>query len=275
MNLNFLRSKPIDYVNIVYFKNKGKLSSFTLSYRLFSFLRNLVILGVIWIPISAYIISVQLTKRIMSEKELTKNRDVILAYQDRIDSLYTKTYSDPSTPPTPSPSNTESGSDSTSSTTPNISDSSSTSTPEASTNLGVNNEVSSTSQVSTPTTPNTQESSFPVDIKDLKYSYSDNTLDITFNLASVVHPKSHKGRLLIVAFLDKKDDSDPDTTIIYPGYTDGKGVPDQKTGESFKVASFKTVSAKFVAPEGRKIVSFKIICHSNETSSPMERNIVL
>ena len=270
MNLNFLKSKPIDYVNIVYFKNKGKLSSFTLSFRLFSFLRNLVILGVIWIPISAYIISVQLTKRIMSEKELTKNRDVILAYQDRIDSLYTKTYSESSTTPTP-----ESGSNSTSSTIPNISDSSSTSTQEVSTNLDVNNEVSSTSQPSTTTTQNTKESSFPVDIKDLKYSYSDNALDITFNLASTVHPKSHKGTLLIVAFLDKKEDLDPDTTISYPGYISGSGVPDKKAGESFKVASFKTVSAKFIAPEGRKIVSFKIICHSNETSSPMERDIVL
>ena len=274
MNFNFLKSNPVDYVNIVYFKNKGKLSSFTLSYRLFSFLRNLVILGVIWIPISVYIISVQLGKRVMSARELTKNRDIILAYQDRIDSLYSKTYSDTSVKLLDDKSSkTDSTTVVASSTTQTTTNSSSDSTNSNSTEP-TSSEVNSSEQLNqsaSDSLPSQEVStSFPVDIKDLSYSYSDNTLDVSFNLASVIPPKSHKGRLLIVASIDNED-----STIIYPQNSIGSKNISAKSGESFKVASFKTVTAKYNSQEGKKITSFKIICYSNESSSPMEREIIL
>ena len=310
-NFNFLKSKKIDYVNIVYFKNKGKLSSFTISYKLFSFLKTLVIIGLIWLPISIYIITVQLNRSLESTNELTKNRNIILAYQDQINSVYKKTYSDyesklldERSDLSEDKSNTDSDSGSDSALDPSSSSLTSNSIlpidSDSSSDLVVSNtttntntsgdnsnlvsgssisEVDTSSKSQAPVTPGL--SSFPVEIQELKYSYSDTKLDLSFNLVSSVHPKAHKGRLQIVAKLssssqeDKSNSDSKSSFIVYPNYSLVSAVPNIKSGESFKVASFKSISSQFSSPDSRRIVSFKIICYSNETRSSIEKEIIL
>lgn len=314
-NFNFLKSKKIDYVNIVYFKNKGKLSSFTISYKLFSFLKTLVIIGLIWLPISIYIITVQLNRSLESSNELTKNRNIILAYQDQINSVYKKTYSDygpgfldERSDNTDSTSNTETETDSSSSSSSLTSSSilpidsnssedllvlkTDTNTSTDNSNLVSDSSSSKVDTLSESQVPQAQKtpaasssSSFPVEIQELKYSYSDTKLDLSFNLVSSIHPKAHKGRLQIVAKLsssnqedkaESKSGSDSNSSfIVYPNYSLVSAVPNVKSGESFKVASFKSISSQFNSPDSRKIVSFKIICYSNETRSSIEKEIIL